>query len=391
MFKSICFLISLLFVSVSVSAENANNQSQHKQYHEVKISPDGKTIAVAMDVEGKRTLAFLNTANMEYVGGSKLPRLSEVGQFYWANNERVIIQVHKKEAWRPESIYYGELFAQNIDGTKANMIYGYRALHERKARGAGSKFKKKKRLEGSAEIINLMSDDERSILISSTLWKEGTHPSDTHWKGIGNRLAAVYKLDIYNGEISTKRIGGAPVSYATFLSDNKAQLKIAYGENVNNELYIMSDDGKWQQVASSNVGKNIQPLAINSAGTHMLALDNFNQQNTGLFQLRLSDGSYENLVSDDEINVLGAEVSKDGHDVYALLLSGDYPSYAVLNQDTVESQVFNNLLAVFPKKQISIVSKSDNNELFVVQVMVDGKNFKHYIYNKTTNKLSAFG
>ncbi len=385
MFKAIGIIFGFLLTFNTAAAEN----NASSKYYDVKVSPDGKHFAVALDVEGKRTLAFLSSENMSYVGGTKLPRLSEVGEFYWANNERIITTVLKKEAWREQAISYGELFATNIDGTLANMIYGYRALHDRKATGAGSRFKRKKRLDASAALIDILPGEERNILISSTLWEEGTKPSDTHWKDFGKRLASVYKLDIYNGQFDTKRIGGAPTPYATFLADKDGQLKISYGRDANAELYIRADED-WQQVPSASVGKNIKPLTINPAGTHLLALDNYKQKHTGLFALELSTGKYSSIPVDDNADISDVETVKNGHDVYALLTSEKTPRYIMVNQDSIESQVFNSLLAVFPEKRIRIVSKSEREDVFIVKTTDKGID-KFYIYNKTTNKLVALG
>lgn len=384
-------LISIVILPFKALANDTKTQStsaQQSKYHSVKVSPDGKHLGVTMDVEGKKTLAFLNLESMEWVGGAKLPRLSEVGEFHWANNERVIIKVMKKEAWREEAIYYGELFAQNIDGTKAQMVYGYRSLYERKALGAGSKFKKKERTDGTAHIIDLLPSDDRNILISSTLWPENSRPWETRWKDYGKRLAAVYKLDIYNAKFSKKRIAGGPVPYSTFLTDNKGELKVAFGKNIQSELYSMQGDG-WQHVPSSVFGSQVKPVAINEAGTHLITLDDKDGK-LNLYQLNLSDNSYQPLTKDN-VNLVSVEKTKNTSQVYAAKLSGDKVNYLMLNESSVEAQVFKNLLAVFPEKSVSITSYNGAGNLFVVKVTSAENMTKYYIYNKTTNKLSAFG
>ncbi|NMP30994.1 hypothetical protein HII17_05395 [Thalassotalea sp. M1531] len=384
MLKKCCiFFAFLLLTTVSYAAPQKDTQSK-QQFYNAKISPDGRHLAVLMDVKGKRTLAFLDAKTMSIVGGAKLPRLSEVGEFFWGNSERVVMKVLKKEAWRPEPIYYGELFAVNIDGTKGEMIYGYRNLYERQARGAGSKFKKKKRLDGSAEIIDLLPNDERAILISSTLWAEGTHPSDTHWVDHGSRLASVYKLDIYNGQISTKRIAGGPVPYTTFMTDATGKLKASYGKDKQNEFYLKNEDG-WQQVPSSMLGNNFTPLAINHSGDKLFALTN-KATSTQLYTLNLANQEYTITSPDSELDIESANITLDGHDVYALLTKQAPIEYIVLNQDSMEAKIFSSLLNVFKNQEVTIVSKSNDDTQFVVKTTT-GDNHKFYLYNLTTNKL----
>ena len=381
------YSVVLLILTIALPNIAIASDTQSK-YYSVKVSPDGKHLGVTMDIEDKKTLAFFNLESKEWVGGAKLPRLSEVGEFHWANNERVIMTVMKAEAWRKEAIYYGELFAQNIDGTKAQMIYGYRSLYERKALGAGSKFKKKERTDGTAHIIDLLPDDERTILISSTLWPESSRPWDTRWKDYGKRLAAVYKLDIYNAQFSKKRIAGGPVPYSTFLTDNNGQLRIAFGKEVQSELYVKNAED-WQHIPASTFGNNVTPIAINAAGTHLITLDD-KQGQLSLYQFNLTDNSYQLLLDDNE-KVINAEKTKDTDQVYAAKLAGDKTRYIMLNDDSTEAQVFKNLLAVFPEKSVNITSKNSAANLYIVEVTSAESKTKYYIYNLTTNKLSLFG
>ena len=386
MINKVCLSLTLILMLTVVNVQANQSQTKTPVYQDVKISPDGKHIAIAMDVEDKRTLAFFELKNMSYVGGAKLPRLSEVGDFFWANNERLVMKVLKKEAWREESLYYGELFAVNVNGTQGEMIYGYRALHDRKARGAGSRFKRKKRLNGSAEIIDLLPNDERNILISSSLWPSKSKPWDRFWQDHGPRHASVYKLDIYNGQFNDKRIAGAPISYATFLANKEGELKAVYGRDKNNhtQLFIM-DNEEWQQIPSANFSQEIKPIAINEQGTLLLALDTFKQDRTGLFQLNLANGKYENIFTDKKNNISTVEINKNSKEVYALRFDDEASTYLTVGKSSVESRVHKSLLNIFSGKQVSIVSKSANNEIFVIKV----GSGKFYIYSKLSNKLSA--
>ncbi|WP_448213768.1 hypothetical protein [Colwellia sp. MEBiC06753] len=388
MFKSLKHLAVLILSLAILQTANAQNSSP---FQEVKVSPDGKHLAVVLLTEGKRSLAFINLESMQYVGATKLPRLSEVGDFYWANNERILVKVLKKEAWRKESIYYGEIFATNIDGTKAEMIYGYRAIYDRKARGAGSKFKKKEPTEGSAEIINLLANDDRTILISSTLWPTGIKPSDTRWVDHGERSASLHRLDIYNGQFENKRIAGAPVSYASILSDSSGEVKVAYGRDAKQQFYVLTEDN-WQQINADTFGDKFTPLIIDKSGENLLALDNLNQSTTSLFSYNLASGEYSKITDNSPDDVKKALISNDGHSIYALLANSPEVNYVVHQLDSAEAQVFSGLLNVFKNQQLEIASKSQDDTIFIVKVGQQATNqenagLKFYLYNRATNKL----
>ncbi|NQZ82512.1 MAG: S9 family peptidase [Colwellia sp.] len=384
MIKNICLSLSLLLLFTHAYAENWEHLFDNPKYQNVKISPDGKHLAVAMDTNGKRSLAFLNRKNMKYVGGAKLPDNNEVGEYFWANNERVVIKISRQEPWDRESKFTGELYAINVNGSDGRMIHGYSSLIADRPSQRSGKFKKKKQIKGWANVINTLPDNKNDILISSTPWDElGEKTED-------NGLSSVYKLNIYNGKINKKRIAKSPIPYATFLSDNRGELKAVYGIDKNNstQLYFRKDK-KWQHISSENFGGYFHPVAINNGGTHLLAIDNFNQDIAGLFKMDLSDGSYKNIFTDEKVDITDVEVTKDNNNIYALRVDDGFPAYLMTNQSFREAQVFKGLVGAFPNQEMNITSKSKDDKLFIVAVSSDIEAGRFYLYDSEDNKLST--
>ena len=308
----------------------------------------------------------------------KLPQLNEVGGYYWVNNERVVIEVNQREPWRKEPLFYGELYAINLDGSRGEMIYGYRSIDAVEAREQKhSRMKKKKRIQGWADIIDLLPSDEKHILISSTPWDSE-----------GDRLAAVYKLNIYNGKINKKRIAGAPAPYASFISDGEGKIRAATGRDKNNvdRLYFRKG-GQWQEVPNNSFGNDFRPLTVNAAGTHLYVLDNFGQDKTGFFKLSLIDGSYKEIFSDSKVDITGVQISTDGHKVYALKVDDGFPVYYLVDKKLKEARVFKALISAFPQQEVHITSQSDDGKYFIAFVASDIDAGSFYLFNSEANKL----
>mgnify|MGYP000224056454 FL=1 len=373
-------IILFIYMLISWHATSADwsHLFDYSKFQNVKISPDGKHLAVAIMKDNKRSLIFLNRKTKKYVGGLRLPQLNEVGRYYWVTNERVVIKVNQRVAWRQEPRFYGELYAVNIDGSRGEMIYGYRSVDETKARQQKhSRMKKKKRIQGWADIIDLLPDDDEHILISST-----------PWDAEGDRLAAVYKLNVFNGNIQKKKIAGAPAPYANFIADSEGNIKAATGKDKNNikRLYFRKNN-EWQEVSSNKFGTNFRPLTINEAGTHLFVLDNFGQDKTGFFKLSLLDGSYEEIFSDEKVDITGAQISTDGHKVYALKVDDGFPVYYIVNNKLDEAITFKNLVSAFPQQEVTITSQSDDGKYFVVFVSSDIDAGSFYLFDSEQNKL----
>ena len=91
------------------------------------------------------------------------------------------------EPWRDQDVYRGELYAVNIDGKNGELIYCYRSVDTQ----VGTRLSKKEAIVGWAEIISMLPDDDKHILISSTPFTTGRASK-----------ATIHKLNVFSGELS---------------------------------------------------------------------------------------------------------------------------------------------------------------------------------------------
>lgn len=77
------------------------------------------------------------------------------------------------------------MYAVNADGSKRELIYGYQAG----GNTTGTRIKKKEATRGAAEIIDMLPEDDKHILISSTPWSKDR-----------GGYAKVFKLNVYTGK-----------------------------------------------------------------------------------------------------------------------------------------------------------------------------------------------
>lgn len=367
-----CFL-TLLLLNNSVQAKDWEKLFDYSQYQNAKISPDGKHLAVSALVDGKMALAFLDRKTMKMVGATNFGGSHEVGQYYWVNNERVVITIAKRLPWQEQLVSYGELFAVNVDGSKKKMIYGYSAGEGE----TGSKIKRKKSTKGWGKIIDILPDDEKHILISSTPMSK-----------TGERLASVYKLNVYSGLIRQK-FGKSPIANTSFITDESGALRALVGTTANNkeELYIRSDES-WQKIPSGIVGDNVNPLSISASGKYLYTIDNPNQDLRGVFKLNLEDYSYKSVYTDKKVDIAHVEMTANGTAAYAIRVDDGYPSYLILNKKVAEAKIFKGLLKSFPYSQVSITSKTEEGDFYVVKVSSDVDPGNLYLFDTQNNKLT---
>ncbi|MBU2205293.1 MAG: prolyl oligopeptidase family serine peptidase [Gammaproteobacteria bacterium] len=348
--------------------------SQNPTYTNVQISPDGRFISAVVNINNKTALGIIERKNFKMVNAIRFPGREEIGGYFWANNERLVIKMAEIMPWKQEPSYYGELFAINWDSSKASLIYGYRAGEMQ----TGSHIKKKEATQGWAEIVSVMPDNEEQILISSTPWSEG-----------GDRLAELMLLDIYTGKM--RKVGHSPVPYADFIADQDGALKLAVGvdKGDNTLVYRFNDKVKdWEQVPASNFGERFSAIGLDESGDSVYVLDDYGQDKTGLFKLKLADFSYKEIFTDKNVDIAHFEHTKNDNRIFALKLDDGLPTYVLLSDKYAEAQVFKDLLATFPGNALTITSKTSNEQFWVVAIYSDINAGSYFLFDKKNSSMT---
>lgn len=370
--RNIAILSVLLFSSLFTHAENWEDIFDHAEYQNAKISPDGKHLAVAFNLQGRTMLVFLKREDMSKVGAFRFGNKYQVGSYSWANNERVVIQMVEQVPWSEEPLFYGELYAVNLDGSKPKLIYGINAGEN----SLGSRLKKKKSIRGWGSIIDNLPEDRKHVLIKSV-----------PMTSTGEGLASIFLLNIYNGIIK-KDYGTAPIPFSRFLTNSSGKVKAVAGVDGKNQNQIyIKKDGSWEKVPENIVTKDVNIISISPSDKYLYTFDSPNQDLTGLFKLNLEDYSYKAIYTDKKVDVTYAELSSDGRQAYALRVDDGYPNYLIINKALDESKALKKLLQYFPFSKVNITSKSDDSNYYIVMVSSDIDPGSLYLYNQEKNSI----
>ncbi|MFI2810544.1 MULTISPECIES: S9 family peptidase [Microbulbifer] len=256
-------LVFLLFLSLPTWAASRvplGDLVKHAEIQQVKLSPDGSHIAVQKLHEGERVLVFMSLSPLEVTGALRFRGKEEVGDFYWANDERVVAEVISRRAALEAPVSYGSLYAINYDGSRGKNIFGWAAGENQ----AGSRIKRAESTRARATLIDTLPDDDREILVS-------TYPWARDWETHGE----VLRINIYSGV--KDRVVGLPQVGGRAFTDGRGELLFANGTNRSGDyqLYRKKEVG-WEQVGNplletgTPVGfdheANAAYLVINRAG-----------------------------------------------------------------------------------------------------------------------------
>jgi len=373
-------LCSFLIVTLNVNAKDGEETFDRAQFYKTKISPDGKHLAVSMQLNDKIGLVFLDRKTLGPVGRVQFPGTHEVGHFHWVNDERVVINMLQRFPGKKDPQLSGELFAINSDGSMGEMIYGYQAGEMQ----TGSMIRARKSIQGNGDVIDILPEDEKHILISSTpTVKRGNEYI------VEEGLATVYKLNVYTGVIRNKVVR-SPIPNAKFLTNKQGEVKVVYGRDKNNsnQLYILKDND-WIKVPKGKIGEKLNLLSISVSGNELYTLDEYKPKMKGIFKLNLEDYSYSPVFTDNNVDIEDIEMTTDGRSVYAVKTDDSNSGYFILNQDLNDAKVFKKLLATFPRNEVVITSKADSGDFYVALVTSETDSKTLYLFNNKENKISV--
>lgn len=335
--------------------------SKRVEFYNAKISPDGKHLATLVNNEGSKSLMFFDMKTMKPIYNLPASKKTQAGNFYWANNERVVLQLEKLMGALDAPVNAGEIFAVNFNGKKARMLFGLSAA----ATQAGE----------AGQIIDLLPDDEKNILILKTsLIKNSKY------------MPTIAKLNIYNGRLKT--VKKLPLKDSGVLTDNDGVPRFAFGvdDDFNTKLFYREGKGKnWESLTDNFKGK-FSPVS-------------FGKDNKSVYGLRDIDGAPEELIKIDidtkAIEVIHAServtptsiLSTSLNDVYAMRMDEDYPSYVYIDKKSRDAQLHNALFKAFKYQKLAITSRTDDGKNLIVHVSGDTNPGIFYLFD--TEKMST--
>src|SRR5262245_29820140 len=131
------------------------------EFGTVKISPDGANYAFTQGKYGRSTLIFFNRKDRKVTSGVKAVGDTEIIEFDWISNDRVIYGVAQRNPGEVTPVATGEIFAIDRDGSRHVPIYGYRAGQS----STGTHLQVRESSYATADVVSTLRDDDRNILI----------------------------------------------------------------------------------------------------------------------------------------------------------------------------------------------------------------------------------
>jgi len=320
-----------------------------------KVSPKGSYVAILSEENGRRALTFLKAATREITYVLRPEGESTIGRFYWANDERVVIEMVDQDGSLAAPVSRGEIYAVDATGQGGRPIFGYQLGGQQ----VGSHIRKATAQAAWGSVISTLRNDPRKVLIEQTSMRE-----------TGDRLADIYKLDVYTG-VET-RVAHSPLAGADFLTDENGELHVATGidESTTPRYFLLEDNG-WRELRQIR-GFSSRSVPVGFvARERALYVSESVSDGFALYLVSIDTGERK-LVSKSEIVPVSSTVedSPTGR-IVAVEYDPDLPTYDFLDTAHPLSRILQGLLVSSPNEHVRIVNTTQDDRKALVRVYSD--------------------
>lgn len=346
-------------------------------YLDVKISPDGSSLAARVRQGDDMLLMFVDIASGKPSGAVKASNGDIVYNYYWANNERIVYQFAKKVSSLDVPVSFG-MWAVNKDNTGRKLIYG-RGVDKGKT---GSRLNTKKDISAAVRFISPLLDDPKNVLIvEHPLSRIGNFLHD-----LRNIAPSVSKLNVYTGK--RYKLETLPTPGAAPVASRNGQLNVYTHEKKNTklEVYYRSEKSEpWQQANFPLSYASPRVIGVSEDGTDIFIRARDAQSGfMTLFSWNPVSGESVQLFDTENGDVREWIVDPVSNSPVAAIHEPDLPKYQYLNKPFAE---FHKMLAkAFKGQRVSFEDHSFDGRFIVAFVDSDVNPGEYYLFDTKTKK-----
>lgn len=346
----------------------------------MKISPDGKHLAATVPQgDDKSILVVLDRASMKPTALLQMRNGEFIGDFFWANDQRLIASAARKQGVLDQPVPTGELYGVNANGKSAGVLFGYRA--DVITDQGGSRLKQRKAEAASGFLIDTLPDRPKEVLIEVQPW------------GTEDELSEARLMNIENGK--TRQVARAPLPRGSFMTDRQGNLRLCFGTTAElmQKIYVRpSEGGDWVLMHDeTKAGYQIRPLAFEADGQQVLVSRERAAGANAVYRWNLATNEQVQVLEPGVANP-GALLSGIDHgSVYALVNEPGKPEIVYLDGKSREAKLNRALSAAFPGQIAYVTSFTRDGKYGLVHVYSDRNPGEFYFFDLATMHADFIG
>jgi dienelactone hydrolase len=380
----LCLLLCTSAVAQTKPAPLASSQipldsfTRFESFGGLKVSPDGKFLAMLMTQDGRSTLVFLDLENNKVDNSISAPENRVIDDFRWISPTRLLMTFARRYSELLEPSATNRAFAIERDGTRKFSLYC--------CNGVGLWQIPVLLPVAGNELLGI--GDAGHIIVADHDLRAGVlaRRDDPYMK------PRIYRLDTYTGNYVQLDI--APLRGAVLLLDSAHRVRFALGMNEFGKLALSwkaQPDSEWASIFLKELrNDSAVPLRF-SADDRSVFLRGVREGETlaSLYRLELPTGRYQRVHAFANAGV--DDVITDFTDREIVGVRG-YAERTVehwLRPQDPAAQTYEALHRAFPGQRVLVTSATSDGRTAIVRVDSDTNPGDYYLFD-TVNKKAQF-
>lgn len=344
-------------------------------FQSMSLSPDGKHVAISIELEDRSAFAVLDLSSMTRVMSTQLQKGEYIARASWVSNTRIVWEMGKRFPLLEEPLPTGELMAVDFDGKRSKYLFGYRG-----AMATGSRVTKNVARRAAASLLSSRLSDDRYIVVAVKGFgaSEGSAPE-------------LCRLDVYSGSSQCDRslpVGGI-LEAALLDQQNKVRAVSLINAKAISQTFYRSEDGEWNKIELPP-GENLYPIAWVGQGEQFYAQHSKAAGPIGLSKVDPSTGKVEHVYASASGNVGDPLFDASGQTPFAVKLTTGRGGFKPLKVGP-ELTALREVAAAFPGETAAPVMFSSDGKRALVEVYSDVSMTRYYFYDLEGKKLNPLG
>jgi len=336
---------------------------------DVKISPTGEYLAMTMRAEGQTGVVIVSRADMSTRAVMRFARGTHANDFWWVNDERVLIALAETFGTRDDPVLTGELFGMNADGGRKELLVGYRA----KGVQIGTRLGVDREGRVAAFLVDPLPDDDKHVLV--TIQSLARDP-----------YSRIERMNVYDGQ--RVRVAPSPVPMADFVTDHQGGVRFTVGHVSDNysQLFHRRDDAApWEQINHERTSNRVErPLGFAEGDTIAYLRVSQPAGPDRIVALDTVTGERTDVAGDAIVDPRPVYLHGGVRPIGAWYL-GARPRLAFFDEQSAEARLQHMLQRAFPGTLASIRSSTLDGQLRVVLVESDVDPGSFYLFDTATS------
>jgi len=341
---------------------------QRDRYETIKISPDGTHLAATMPLEDRTVLVVINRADKQIVAGGAGVRNSAVWDFWWVDEERIVISMAQTFGSEDPLYATGELHAMTIGEKRIKRLFGFE-----ESAGIVQRYGAPDSVE-LAMVVDPRVDEPGSVLIAT--WVPGTAPK-----------TQVESMSVRSGRRSV--VASAPIRRADFTLDPTGGVRFADGldeRNTRKLYYREGADADWRLVNdSAQSGFIARALGMAADGVTAYVQVSMPEGPDAIEAWDMRTLARRMLLRDRVVDPQAILYDIDGRTPIGARYEDDGVRLAFFDEGAPMARRYRTLEKAFPGSGVSITSASRDGRLSLVLVWNERVPGEYFLMDAAAN------